>query len=322
MHVAFQRNRPLLVNACFQWDGLALCLLSGSASACVPAGIAGLTSNCNGRSFCTSSALECILLIPTVKKNANTKKAYEYIRGRILGGTYAPGYRLQTVDLAAEIGVSRTPVRDALRKLESERLVTISPRLGASVRSLNAAEFRELCELRLALESAAAELAARNRGPEDLLELEDALETMDAAVKRMEKDPVSKEAASVLIHQDLRFHFGVIKAARNNLVRDEIERLHLLNRVIWMSVLKVIDGNPDADMDANERRVAIQDHHRRIFVAIKGQKPDAARKAMHEHITDIIDRRIRAMARAEKKRDMRSMSHENAPYAYDSVPLV
>ena len=251
-------------------------------------------------------------------ESANTKKAYEFIRERILDGVYSPGYRLQTVDLASEIGVSRTPVRDALRQLESEGLVKVSPRLGASVRSLNSTEFRELCELRLAVESLAAELAARNRGLEDLLEIEDAYETMDAAVGKLERDPTSMEVIRELIRQDLRFHFAVIKAARNNLVRTEIQRLHLLNRVVWMSVNKLLDGTFEEGENRHQRRTAIQAGHREIYLAIKAQEPEAARKAMHAHITDIIDRRIRAMVRLEKKRDMSVIAKEDAPYAYES----
>lgn len=250
--------------------------------------------------------------------NANTTKAYEFIRERILEGVYPPGYRLQSVDLATEVGVSRTPVREALRQLENEGLVMISPRQGASVRSLNSTEFRELCELRLALESLAAELAARNRGPEDLYEIEDAFETMDAAVAKLVDDPSSKELPRELIREDLRFHFAIMKAARNNLLRTEILRLHLLNRVVWMSVTKLIGESLEDGENQHRRRLAIQSSHRDIYDAIKTQQPDAARKAMHAHITDIIDRRIRALVRMEKKRDMRTMVQGDGPHAYES----
>jgi DNA-binding GntR family transcriptional regulator len=84
-------------------------------------------------------------------KSVNTDVAYDFIRKKILGGDYAPGQALMTELLATEIGVSRTPVRDALRKLETDGLVTIRAHLGASVKKMEVKEFREMCDLRLAL---------------------------------------------------------------------------------------------------------------------------------------------------------------------------
>ena len=93
-------------------------------------------------------------------KSVNTDVAYNHIRKRILSGEYPPGHPLMTELLANEIKVSRTPVRDALRKLETDGLVTIQAHLGASVKKMQLKEFREMCDLRLALESHAAGLAA------------------------------------------------------------------------------------------------------------------------------------------------------------------
>ncbi|MSU65892.1 MAG: GntR family transcriptional regulator, partial [Opitutus sp.] len=92
--------------------------------------------------------------------NANTDVAYEYIRNKILVGEYQLGSALRTNRLATEIGVSRTPIREALRLLETDGLVVIRPRIGARVTSLNIDEFTHLCAMRLALETYAAGLAA------------------------------------------------------------------------------------------------------------------------------------------------------------------
>jgi len=69
-------------------------------------------------------------------ENAHTEKAAEFIWYRILAGDYPPGFRLKTIDLANESGVSRTPVREALRQLQQEGLVEIKPRLGARMRTI------------------------------------------------------------------------------------------------------------------------------------------------------------------------------------------
>src|SRR5438874_2156632 len=105
-------------------------------------------------------------------KKMNTDIAYDHIRKRIVSGEYRPGQSLVAEMLSAETGVSRTPVRDALRKLEADGLVVIQARLGASVKKMDFKEFRELCDLRLAVESHAAGLAAINRTDRELLEIQ------------------------------------------------------------------------------------------------------------------------------------------------------
>src|SRR6478735_9052247 len=111
-------------------------------------------------------------------KKASSDIAYEYIRGKILGGTFPPGYALMTEVLSVEAKVSRTPVREALHKLKAEGLVSISPRLGASVKKMDPKEFRDACGLRLALEGYSAALAATNHSPADLRQIKYALDAM------------------------------------------------------------------------------------------------------------------------------------------------
>ncbi len=140
-------------------------------------------------------------------KSVNTDVAYNYIRKKILCGEYPPGHALMTEMLASEIGVSRTPVRDALRKLETDGLVIIQPHLGASVKKMEVKEFAEMCDLRLALESHAAGLAASNRTEADLREIGFALEAMRRLTER--KAAASKErsfAGRELVREDVHFH--------------------------------------------------------------------------------------------------------------------
>lgn len=233
-------------------------------------------------------------------ENAHTKQAYEFIRQRILDGSYPPARRLQTLVLAAEIGLSRSPVRDALKQLQSEGLVEIRARLGASVRSFNVSEFKEMSELRLALESYTAELAAQNRGPEDIVEIQDAFGKMEQLTEALEREPLSEQLIHELVNEDIRFHLAILKAAGNKLICAEILRLHLLNRVVRMNFSKLAEGTvvPKAEPEIRRR---VLECHRRIFQAIQTRQTEAARLAMHEHIADIIERGILAMARMEKK---------------------
>src|SRR3954465_2163028 len=165
-------------------------------------------------------------------KNVNSDIAYDYLRKRILNGEYVPGKALMTNVLAPEIGVSRTPIRDALRQLEADGLVTIQPRLGASVKKMDLKMFRESCELRLALESHAAGLAARNRTDVDLHEISLALEEMRRITNELVASGAVQKLIPGLVREDVRFHLAIISAAKNDLMKKEILRLHLINRVV------------------------------------------------------------------------------------------
>src|SRR5579871_5242516 len=107
-------------------------------------------------------------------KNADFSRAYDYLRQRILGGQLQPGTPLLPDLLAKKIGTSRTPVREAIRQLAADGLVTNLPRVGASVRSISVDEFRNLSGLRMALEIFAAGQAAMLRSEDDLAEMKSA----------------------------------------------------------------------------------------------------------------------------------------------------
>jgi DNA-binding GntR family transcriptional regulator len=98
---------------------------------------------------------------------ASTARAYAFIRNKILDATYASGTILSANALARQIGVSRTPVQDALQRLQLDGLVTIRAKIGATVKFMNLPDFKELCWMRLILESNAAGLAATEHTTND-----------------------------------------------------------------------------------------------------------------------------------------------------------
>ena len=247
-------------------------------------------------------------------KNVNSDIAYDYLRKRILNGDYPPGHALMTNVLAPEIGVSRTPIRDALRQLEADGLVTIQPRLGASVTKMDLKSFRESCELRLALETHAAGLAARNHADVDLHEISLALEEM----RRITGELVAGGAASalipVLVREDVRFHLAIITAAKNDLIKKEILRLHLVNRVVsGPTAVSRANARPEPAEDLDHRRDVLASHEE-IFQAIADARVEDAKGAMERHIQDIIDRSIHRLARASAETATRELSEEEAIY--------
>jgi len=244
--------------------------------------------------------------MPDKKENAHTEKACEYIRYRILSGVYPPGFRLKTIDLASESGVSRTPVREALLQLQQEGLVDIRPRQGARVRSISFSEFKEMCELRVALESFAAELAALNRGPEDLVEMEDAVQQMSRLVAELDREPHKEQLVQELAQHDIHFHLAILKASGNGLLRNEVLRFHLFNKMVNINFRRISAGGVQDPNElaagGGERRRFVLECHRKIFEAIVARQPDQARAAMHEHLKEIIDRTMVRMARSERNR--------------------
>jgi DNA-binding GntR family transcriptional regulator len=114
---------------------------------------------------------------------AAVEKAYVAIRDGIMGGTYSGGSHLKAEDLAVAIGVSRTPVREALRRLHAEGLVDFVANRGAYVLNWDKSDVEEVFGLRLVLESFGAEKAATERTPEQLAELHNLAERMTAAAR-------------------------------------------------------------------------------------------------------------------------------------------
>jgi len=133
---------------------------------------------------------------------------FETMREAIIKGQLKPAERLMEVQLAEEMGVSRTPVREAIRKLELEGFVVMVPRKGAYVAGISTRDITEVFEIRAALESVASGLAAERITEEELEELERLLVKVAECAKKGDVDKVIK--------YDTDFHDCLYKASRNN----------------------------------------------------------------------------------------------------------
>jgi DNA-binding GntR family transcriptional regulator len=248
-----------------------------------------------------------------MSSNINSDVAYEFIRKRILNGDYRPGHHLNAKALAQQISVSVTPVRDALRQLETDRLVTINARQGAKVNAMDLKQFRDLCELRMILEVHVAGLAAQRRSEVELREIALALEAMTQVINQLVAGthPDGARLLAELVHADTQFHVAVMTAAKNELVRDEILRLQLINRVM-ASAAAVSSGLVVAnELDADHLR-AVQSNHAAIYRAIERHDAAAARDAMEAGLKDIIEQLVRAMSRRERDHLTREFTDETS----------
>ncbi|GAA4788041.1 GntR family transcriptional regulator [Actinomycetospora chlora] len=197
-----------------------------------------------------------------------TERAVVGLREAILGGEFAGGTRLGEVELAERLGVSRTPVREALSRLAVEGLVDLSPHRGARVATWTAADLDAVFEVRLALEPRATARAATRAGPDDLAELDRLAHAMDRAGR-----PGPAQDLDELVEQNRDFH------ARLVTVSDQAALATALAGVVHTPV--VLRNFHAYDADSLARSLA---HHHEVVAALRARDPDWAASVMRSHI--------------------------------------
>jgi DNA-binding GntR family transcriptional regulator len=156
-----------------------------------------------------------------------TKLVVDSIRDRIVSGRYAPAERLVEAALSTELGVSRMPVREALRMLAAEGIVTIEPRRGAIVSVHTPEQVQELVEVRATLEALNAKLAAKRHDPEQIKKLEQVL----AAGSK-----INGKTDPARIHDaNNEFHEAIGQLAANSTLRDMVRSLRERTALIFAS---------------------------------------------------------------------------------------
>ena len=195
--------------------------------------------------------------------------ATELIRAAILDGRLPPGQRLKEEELARELGISRTPVREALLILQTEGLVDAAPNRGAVVRSHAAGDLEDLYQLRALLEGYATRRAAVNI-------TESALESLAASCDRF--DELMDSDVQDLVKENLFFHNVILDAARSprvaELTRKVIELPLVYRSYIWYSV--------------DQRRISAH-YHRQITRALEARDGERAELVMKEHVFEARD---------------------------------
>lgn len=201
-------------------------------------------------------------------------KIFETLRDRIVYGEYPAGTALPEKDLCEEFRVSRTPLREAILKLESMRLVTVIPRYGTSVAAVDMNEMRCAFELKTQLEGLAGQLAAKRIKPEALDELDGVIEE----ATRLQKED-GKNRHFRLLAIEARFHEILRKAAENPILQEFLENLHYRCGRLWS--LSLSETIPDEDMI---------DQMRKVSIALKEGDSEAARELMEGHVQYFIDK--------------------------------
>ena len=195
---------------------------------------------------------------------------YEQIRTAILSGELSNSERLVEEDLAVSLGISRTPVREALRRLAAEGLVDVSPNRGARVAEWDDHDLREIFDLRSILESHACELATPRASAAEIEFLENICEEMEALAKT---DLSSEQRLPALAAKNRIFHGKIIEMSNSSRLGLLIETL--IHVPIVMQTYKVYSP------EALERSLR---HHREIVNAMKAGDEVWAASVMRAHV--------------------------------------
>lgn len=202
---------------------------------------------------------------------------FTQLRNEILNGTLLPGTQLKEVQLANRFGVSRTPVRDALSRLEDLGLAERVNR-GLEVRGLDPEQVIQVYDMRILLEVEASGQAAQNRNLNDILTLEALLER-----DRSLENPTD----AVLIQTNLEFHRAVWKATQNPVLIDLLERLmtHLVHA-------------PTSTLSVDDRQNEALNEHAKLIEAISDRDTAAARDIAKQHFNTAREIRMNLLRKA------------------------
>ncbi len=207
---------------------------------------------------------------------------FNTLRKAILTGQLRPGERLMEVHLANKLGVSRTPIREAIRKLELEGLVIMIPRRGAEVAQITEKSLKDVLEVRRALDALSVELACERITQEELEALKEAATEFEEATRG--KD------ASVIAKADVQFHDIIVQATGNRrlqqLVNNLAEQMYRY-RFVYIK-----------DDSQHEKLIA---EHKEILESIMERNKERASAAAKLHI-DNQEKSIIQQIRLEKKK--------------------
>lgn len=202
------------------------------------------------------------------KRGSLTSLVHDAIRGAITGRKLAPGSKLSVPELARRLNVSRTPVKEALTRLEQEGLVTTIPNRGPFVTSLGRDDVREVYQLRELLEGLVARLAAKKvDGP------------VVAALKglvRAQETALASRSVEAIMEVDMEFHRRLRELAGNRRLDVLLRNLQDQIRIVFATSITI----------PGRREKAIAEH-REILAAIEQRDPDAAERAARAHIRNV-----------------------------------
>ncbi len=202
----------------------------------------------------------------TVSSEASLRsKVFTRLENDILNGHYAVGENFTEARVAEDLGVSRTPVREAIRQLELEGLVTYIPNKGATVKGLSKEDIQDIGEIRMKIEGIAARRAAVNIQDEQIAELHEILDLENFYTQRGDFQPI--------LDLDTRFHKLIFQASGSRLLSLTLRQFH-----------HYLQQSRETSMHDKDRAEKMLLEHQRILEAIEVRDSEKAETQMAQHV--------------------------------------
>jgi DNA-binding GntR family transcriptional regulator len=212
--------------------------------------------------------LEPIELNAVTKGAANLRElAYAQIKQRIISCEFRPGEAINEAQLTSFLGLGRTPIHQALHRLEMEGMVTILPRKGVMVTPLSLNDVLDMIEVRVTNEQLCVKLALERAQESDFKAMHEILDRTP--------DLLARRDVPGLMTVDLQFHLAISAAARNKVLAELLRNLHEKQARFWFLTL--------SEENHSER---IYHEHTQILTALESRDSQAAITAIHDHIDD------------------------------------
>jgi len=212
--------------------------------------------------------------------SALADRAYADLKHRILTCKLRPGHRLMEKELCAEMGISRTPLREALNRLGLEGLVSLVPYHGFEVAPITLQDIRDMCELRCIVESEGAALAAQRATPEEIAELVELAE--------LPYTPGRRQTYDSYLRANSAFHLKLARCSHNaRLEAAVISLLDQLQRALYLGL--------DVGLDA----AAATAEHLAVVEAVRNRDPALAAAVMRKQVSAAEQRMVSAFQGAE-----------------------
>lgn len=200
-------------------------------------------------------------------------RVFRQLRNDILSGVYKEHDELREITIGEELGVSRTPVREALRQLELEGLVTIVPNKGAYVTGISRKDVHDIYKIRSMLEGMCARWATKYITPEQIEELEEVILLSEFHLKRQ-----SGEKALQVSELDGKFHKVLYQASNSRILEHVLSDFH---KYVQMARILSVESKERAEKSIEE--------HRAILEAIKRKDEDQAERLANAHVMKAME---------------------------------
>jgi DNA-binding GntR family transcriptional regulator len=193
------------------------------------------------------------------------EEVYDALRRAIVNGELSPGIRVVETELATQLGISRTPIREAFRKLEAEGFLSKGPGSSLVVSQMSLRDVEETFRIRAVLEGFAARLAAERAAPEDVEEIEEILKRTEGLV--------GKEAPEQLLEWNTRFHDGLNALSGSAQLQQLLQSIH--DKILRYRRIT---------LEVGPARKQWLEEHRAILQAVRDRDPDRAERLTMQHV--------------------------------------